>query len=153
LNTPWRYSGSRRRGEHCELCRCQGKGLALHFKQAFPVNFKAYEAACRVREVVPGRMFIFDNGNPQSPRYILNFRRSVTGATICGSKISGPGWSRWLLTYGGWASPILKPRSIPASGIPNGVEFCRRVEQCRQQRPPCQPEKPESSQQKPWTPA
>jgi O-acetyl-ADP-ribose deacetylase (regulator of RNase III) len=50
-----------------------GKGLALQFKHAFPANFKAYEAACRVREVVPGRMFIFDNGNPQNPRYILNF--------------------------------------------------------------------------------
>ena len=31
-----------------------GKGLALQFKQAFPANFKAYEAACRAREVAPG---------------------------------------------------------------------------------------------------
>jgi len=50
-----------------------GKGLALQFKNAFPANFKAYESACHAGEVAPGRMFIFDNGNPQNPRYILNF--------------------------------------------------------------------------------
>ena len=50
-----------------------GKGLALQFKQAFPANFKAYEAACRAREVAPGRMFIFDNGRRIKPRYIIDF--------------------------------------------------------------------------------
>ena len=50
-----------------------GKGLALQFKQAFPANFKAYEAACRAREVVAGKMFIFDNGSLVKPRYIVNF--------------------------------------------------------------------------------
>jgi O-acetyl-ADP-ribose deacetylase (regulator of RNase III) len=50
-----------------------GKGLALQFKQAFPANFKAYEAACRAREVVAGTMFIFDNGLFVKPRYIVNF--------------------------------------------------------------------------------
>ncbi|MBL8252138.1 MAG: macro domain-containing protein, partial [Candidatus Competibacter sp.] len=28
-----------------------GKGIALQFKQAFPANFKAYQAACRAGEV------------------------------------------------------------------------------------------------------
>lgn len=50
-----------------------GKGIALQFKQAFPANFKAYEKACKAGEVVPGRMFIFDNGGLFSPRFIINF--------------------------------------------------------------------------------
>jgi O-acetyl-ADP-ribose deacetylase (regulator of RNase III) len=50
-----------------------GKGLALQFKQAFPPNVKAYESACHAGEVVPGKMFIFDNGRLIKPRYIINF--------------------------------------------------------------------------------
>lgn len=50
-----------------------GKGIALQFKQALPANFKAYEAACHAGEVVPGRMFIFDNGQLTNPRYVVNF--------------------------------------------------------------------------------
>jgi O-acetyl-ADP-ribose deacetylase (regulator of RNase III) len=50
-----------------------GKGIALQFKQAFPANFKAYEAACKLGEVVPGRMFIHDNGGLVNPRWIVNF--------------------------------------------------------------------------------
>ena len=37
-----------------------GRGIALHFKKAFPENFKAYAAACQREEVQPGRMFVFD---------------------------------------------------------------------------------------------
>ncbi len=50
-----------------------GKGIALQFKQAFPANFKAYQAACRAGEVTPGKMLITDNGSLISPRYIINF--------------------------------------------------------------------------------
>jgi len=50
-----------------------GKGIALQFKQAFPENFKAYQAACRVGEVVPGKMLVHDNGRLLNPRYIINF--------------------------------------------------------------------------------
>jgi O-acetyl-ADP-ribose deacetylase (regulator of RNase III) len=53
--------------------RFMGKGIALQFKQAFPANFKAYAAACESEEVVPGRMFIFDNGRLLHPRFIINF--------------------------------------------------------------------------------
>lgn len=49
-----------------------GRGVALQFKRAFPENFKAYRAACQRREVVPGKMFIFETGLLQ-PRYIINF--------------------------------------------------------------------------------
>lgn len=50
-----------------------GKGIALQFKQAFPANFKAYAKACEAGQVVPGRMFIFDNGGLLRPRFIVNF--------------------------------------------------------------------------------
>ena len=49
-----------------------GRGIALQFKNAFPSNFKAYAAACKRDEVVPGRMFVFDTGRVR-PRYIINF--------------------------------------------------------------------------------
>lgn len=50
-----------------------GKGIALQFKKAFPENFKAYEAACRRKEVKPGRMYVFETGQMFNPRYIINF--------------------------------------------------------------------------------
>jgi O-acetyl-ADP-ribose deacetylase (regulator of RNase III) len=50
-----------------------GKGIALQFKQAFPANLKAYEAACRAGEVVPGRMLVHDHGMLIQPRYVVNF--------------------------------------------------------------------------------
>ena len=37
-----------------------GRGIALQFKKAFPENFRVYAAACRVGEVQPGRMFVFE---------------------------------------------------------------------------------------------
>jgi O-acetyl-ADP-ribose deacetylase (regulator of RNase III) len=50
-----------------------GRGIALQFKNAFPDNFKAYEAACRGEEVEPGRMFVFETGRLINPLYIINF--------------------------------------------------------------------------------
>lgn len=50
-----------------------GKGIALQFKQAFPANFKHYEAACNRGEMMPGKMLIHDNGGLVNPRYIINF--------------------------------------------------------------------------------
>ena len=35
-----------------------GKGIALMFKEAFPGNFRAYEDACKHKEVSVGRMFV-----------------------------------------------------------------------------------------------
>jgi len=49
-----------------------GRGIALHFKQAFPENFKAYAAACERGEVEPGRMFVFETDQLR-PRWIINF--------------------------------------------------------------------------------
>ncbi|MDM8535289.1 macro domain-containing protein [Desulfobacterales bacterium HSG17] len=50
-----------------------GKGIALQFKKAFPDNFKAYQKACRIKEVRPGRMFIFKTDSLVNPKYIINF--------------------------------------------------------------------------------
>ena len=49
-----------------------GRGIALQFKNAYPGNFKVYEAACKRHEVQPGRMFIHETGK-FSPRFIVNF--------------------------------------------------------------------------------
>jgi O-acetyl-ADP-ribose deacetylase (regulator of RNase III) len=50
-----------------------GRGVALQFKNAFPDNFKAYEAACRRGEVQPGHMFVFETNQLTNPRLIINF--------------------------------------------------------------------------------
>jgi O-acetyl-ADP-ribose deacetylase (regulator of RNase III) len=50
-----------------------GNGLALQFKQAYPGNFRAYQAACRNGEVRLGRMFVYEIGVPGQPRCLINF--------------------------------------------------------------------------------
>lgn len=50
-----------------------GRGIALQFKDAFPENFRSYAAACKRKEVKPGRMFVFENSQISGPRYIINF--------------------------------------------------------------------------------
>ncbi len=50
-----------------------GRGVALQFKNAFPANFKAYEAACARDEVQPGKMFVFETRELTGPKFIINF--------------------------------------------------------------------------------
>jgi O-acetyl-ADP-ribose deacetylase (regulator of RNase III) len=50
-----------------------GKGIALQFKRAFPDNTRAYELACKSKELVPGRMLVFETGTPENPKLIVNF--------------------------------------------------------------------------------
>jgi O-acetyl-ADP-ribose deacetylase (regulator of RNase III) len=50
-----------------------GKGIALQFKQAFPSNFAVYEHACKLHEVQPGRMLIYERDSYINPKYIINF--------------------------------------------------------------------------------
>ena len=50
-----------------------GKGIALQFKNKWPKNFSAYEAACRAGEVRPGKLFVFDAGAYARPHFIINF--------------------------------------------------------------------------------
>ncbi len=50
-----------------------GRGIALQFKNVFPANFKAYEAACARDEVQPGKMFVFETQTLTNPKFIINF--------------------------------------------------------------------------------
>lgn len=50
-----------------------GKGIALQFKNKWPANYSAYEAACKAKQVRPGTMFVFDSGGLVKPNYIINF--------------------------------------------------------------------------------
>jgi O-acetyl-ADP-ribose deacetylase (regulator of RNase III) len=50
-----------------------GKGIALMFKERFPENFKAYQAASKRGEVKIGRMFVTASAGLSGPRWIINF--------------------------------------------------------------------------------
>jgi len=50
-----------------------GKGIALMFKERYPENFRAYEAACKAGEVQVGRMFVTATGELNGPRWVINF--------------------------------------------------------------------------------
>lgn len=50
-----------------------GKGIALMFKETFPRNFRAYEDACKHKEVKIGQMFVTETGLIEYPRWIINF--------------------------------------------------------------------------------
>jgi O-acetyl-ADP-ribose deacetylase (regulator of RNase III) len=50
-----------------------GKGIALLFKEAFPGNFRAYEDACKHKEIRVGRMFVTETLSLEGPRWIINF--------------------------------------------------------------------------------
>ena len=50
-----------------------GKGIALMFKEAFPENFKDYEAACKRNELKVGKMFVTERRSFVGPKWIINF--------------------------------------------------------------------------------
>ena len=50
-----------------------GKGIALMFRDAFPANSKAYEAACNEGGVHVGEMFVTRTGDVVGPKWIINF--------------------------------------------------------------------------------
>jgi O-acetyl-ADP-ribose deacetylase (regulator of RNase III) len=50
-----------------------GKGIALRFKQAYPVNFQRYAAACKASAVVIGSMFVVEASAATQPHTIINF--------------------------------------------------------------------------------
>jgi O-acetyl-ADP-ribose deacetylase (regulator of RNase III) len=50
-----------------------GKGIALQFKRAFPLNYKRYRAACEAGAVRLGEMFVTETGRLDNPRLIVNF--------------------------------------------------------------------------------
>src|SRR5207247_9876616 len=51
-----------------------GRGIALQFKQAYPMMFRDYERACKAGEVKLGKVHVFDLGGlGGGPRWIINF--------------------------------------------------------------------------------
>jgi O-acetyl-ADP-ribose deacetylase (regulator of RNase III) len=50
-----------------------GKGIALQFREAFPVNYKLYVDACKNGEVRTGKMFVVKEETMQGPKIIVNF--------------------------------------------------------------------------------
>lgn len=50
-----------------------GKGVALMFKEAFPDNFKSYQAACKRGDVRVGRVFVTERQALLGPKWIINF--------------------------------------------------------------------------------
>lgn len=50
-----------------------GRGIALQFKKAYPENYNVYSLACKHKEVVPGKMFVFETGAMLNPKFIINF--------------------------------------------------------------------------------
>jgi O-acetyl-ADP-ribose deacetylase (regulator of RNase III) len=50
-----------------------GKGIALQFRNKWPENSRAYEIACKAKDVRPGRVFVFDSGGLVKPHFIINF--------------------------------------------------------------------------------
>ena len=53
-----------------------GKGVALEFKKRWPKNYRAYKKQCDAKQLSPGTLFVYDNGdllNQSYPRYLINF--------------------------------------------------------------------------------
>lgn len=50
-----------------------GRGIALQFKKHYPENFKEYEKKCKLKEITPGRVFVFETNSLMNPKYIINF--------------------------------------------------------------------------------
>ena len=50
-----------------------GKGIALQFKQAYPLNYEAYRKACVRRDVDIGRVFPYKTNQLNNPQWIINF--------------------------------------------------------------------------------
>ncbi|MEP7321598.1 MAG: macro domain-containing protein [Saprospiraceae bacterium] len=55
-----------------------GKGIALQFKEAFLNNNKAYIAACKNHELIPGRLLaIWDENLQTGKKLIINFPTKI----------------------------------------------------------------------------
>lgn len=50
-----------------------GKGIALQFKEAFPNNYKIYAAACKRKELQPGKLLVVKEATLEGEKIIINF--------------------------------------------------------------------------------
>lgn len=54
-----------------------GAGLAKQFKEHYPENFNAYQAACKARQINVGTIFVYERPIGYVVRYIFNFPTKV----------------------------------------------------------------------------
>lgn len=50
-----------------------GKGIALQFRNAYPAMFQDYRQAAKSGKVQLGKMQVWETGQLDNPRYIINF--------------------------------------------------------------------------------
>lgn len=50
-----------------------GKGIALQFKEAFPMNYKIYAAACKKKELQTGQLLVVKELTMEGEKIIINF--------------------------------------------------------------------------------
>lgn len=50
-----------------------GKGIALQFKEEFPNNYSVYRAACKNKELYPGKLLVVREQTMKGERVIINF--------------------------------------------------------------------------------
>lgn len=50
-----------------------GKGIALQFKEQFPLNFKVYQKACKAGEMKIGKMLVVRENTLEGEKIIINF--------------------------------------------------------------------------------
>jgi O-acetyl-ADP-ribose deacetylase (regulator of RNase III) len=50
-----------------------GKGIALQFKEEFPINYKLYVSACKNKELVPGKLLVVKEQTLEGEKFIINF--------------------------------------------------------------------------------
>src|SRR4051812_44598363 len=63
-----------------------GKGIALQFKRAYPAMFKDYARAAKTGQVALGQMHVWETGQLDGPRLIVNF--PTKGHWKSGSKLA-----------------------------------------------------------------
>src|SRR5271166_218967 len=106
-----------------------GRGIALQFKNAFPANFKAYEAACARKEVRPGKMFVFETRTLTNPKFIINFptKRHWKGKSRMEDIDSGLNALAEEIRYRGIRSIAIPPLGSGLGGL-NWADVRPRIE-------------------------
>ena len=87
-----------------------GKGVALMFKEAYPENFTAYEAACRSEEVRIGKMFVTERREMFGPKWIVNFPTKAHWRF--------PSRMEWIVQGLGDLKRVIKEKGIESVALP-----------------------------------
>lgn len=107
-----------------------GKGVALMFKEAFPENFKAYEYACKEKQVRLGEMFVTEREDLLGPKWIINFPTKAHWRY--------PSQMKWIEDGLADLARFLQEKKISSVAIPplgsgnGGLDWCEvreRIEQ------------------------